>query len=177
LSSCPKGGQDDDSGGAAGGDEAAGRLDAVKFGHLDVHQGNVGGGRANEVHRLDSVGGGAHDVDVRLGFEDGGDPVADELVVVGDDNPDHGRAMPGSVARTTNPVDRPGPAVSEPPHAATRSRIPVNPLPPAGGLVTWPDPWSATSMTTSSTRRVRVTSVAALAACRMTLVSPSWTTR
>ena len=173
----PEGGQDDDPGRGAAVDEAACRLEAVDLRHPDVHQGDIRGGRADEGHRLDAVRCGTDHVDVRLRFEDRGDPITDELVVVGDDNPDHGRGIPGRVARTTKPVERLGPAVTEPPHAVTRSRIPFNPFPSAGASALGPAPWSATSMMTSSWLRLRVTSVAALAACRMTLVSPSWTTR
>ena len=61
-------------------------------GHLDVHHHDVGQRLADDVQRVAAVGGGADDLDAVERAEQGDQPVADDLVVVGDDDPDRARS-------------------------------------------------------------------------------------
>ena len=66
------------------------------FGHADVHQHDVGMRLAGREHRLEPVGGLAHDLDVGLGVEDQPEAGADERLVVGDEDADHAASSIGS---------------------------------------------------------------------------------
>ena len=95
---------------------------------------------------LVAVGGLADDVDaVRL--EDDPQPGAHEVLVVGDDDTSR---HAGSRADTAKPPSGRAVAVSDPPNAATRSRIPTSPWPAGGAVRRAPAPSSSTSTDTAS---------------------------
>jgi hypothetical protein len=100
------------------------RLDAVELGHAHVDQAYVGAQLARQRDRLAAVGGLGDHVDAGLGVEDHPEPGADELLVVGDEDPD---AHLGSTAVTVHPRPGLGPASSVPPSSAARSAIPARP--------------------------------------------------
>jgi hypothetical protein len=83
--------------------------------------------------RVGAVGGLAHDQQAWLGVEDRGEALPDHCLVVGDQAPRdpaagrHAVSPSGRTAQTTKPPSGCGPADSEPPSSATRSRIPVSP--------------------------------------------------
>jgi hypothetical protein len=113
--------------------EPGGCLDAVHLGHAHVHQDHVGVQAPGLGQCLAAVAGLAGDGQVGLGFQQHPQALADEVLVIGDQDADHGSPSPsGSRARTANPPPGRGPACSSPPNIATRSRIPASPCPPAG---------------------------------------------
>lgn len=83
-----------------------------------------------------SVLGLVDDLDVRFGLENLPDAGPHQCLVVGHHDSDHGIApLRGSVALTK---DRPpgwAPASRRPPYRATRSLIPISPLPARGGAI------------------------------------------
>ena len=95
-----EGGQDQDARRSVCGREPAGRFDPVEVGHADVHQDDVGSERFCGVERGEAVTGLADDFEVGFGVEDDAEAGADELLVVGDQDPDHGVFPSGSRART-----------------------------------------------------------------------------
>jgi hypothetical protein len=97
-----EGGEDEDARrGMLGGDPSGG-FDAVEVGHADVHQHDVRQHPADGVDRLVAVRSLAYDVDVGLGGEDYPEAGADELLVVGDEDADHGASrFSGRRARTS----------------------------------------------------------------------------
>ncbi len=70
-------------------DEPGGCLDAVHPGHADVHQDHVGVQQPCLVKRLAAVGGLPRDSQVRLGFKQHPQSLADEVLIVGDQDADH----------------------------------------------------------------------------------------
>ena len=84
--------------------------------------------RVGAVDRL------AHHVDVRLRVEQRAESGAQQRLVVGEQYLDHEGSRIGNVAVTTNPPDGPGPAVSVPPSATARARMPAMPLPDSPDL-------------------------------------------
>src|SRR5690606_24537331 len=96
----------------------------------DVHEDDVRTTLAGEAGRLRAVGGLRDDGHVWRRLEDRAQPRPDQVLVVRDDDADHSGPPPaGSRASSTNPPAGPGPAVSRPSHAATRSRSPSSPKP------------------------------------------------
>src|SRR6202042_3352474 len=85
--------------------------------------------------------------EVRLGLQHHPQAPADELLVVDDQDADHGGPSPsGSLARTAKPPPGSGPARSSPPNSATRSRMLTSPSPPSGASARGlPAPSSVTS--------------------------------
>jgi len=87
--------------------------------------------------RVGAVGGLAHYLQARLGGKDRGEALPHHRLVVGDQAPyghiacravgRHAVPLNGSTAETTKPPSGAGPADSEPPSSATRSRIPASP--------------------------------------------------
>ena len=71
------------------GGDAAGGLDAVEAGHLDVHQHDVRLHAAREPHGRGAVRGVADDLHVVLGVEQGPEPGPHQRLVVGEQDPDH----------------------------------------------------------------------------------------
>ena len=119
-------------------EDLAGRLQAVHDRHSHVHQNDVGPQVPRQADRVRAVGGLAHHQQAGLGGEHRGEALPHHRLVVDDQAPGdpaaalragrgHGVSPTGSTAETTKPPSGAGPADSEPPSRATRSRIPVSP--------------------------------------------------
>src|SRR5262249_51583378 len=81
---------DDDGGGGRGHSQLAGGLQTVEHRHPDVDKGHVDAGvAAYGVEELPPVGRLGYDLDVGLGAQDEAEPVAYQVLVVGDRDPDH----------------------------------------------------------------------------------------
>jgi len=80
-------------------DDAPGGLDAVEHRHLHVHEHDVGAQLGGAPHGLGTVGGLADHLEVVLHREDEGEPGADELLVVDEQDGRHGVSS-GSGMRT-----------------------------------------------------------------------------
>ena len=129
-----------------------GRGDAVEARHAHVHQHDVGGRDRQRLDRLAAVGRLADDGHVGLGVDHELEAVADQRLVVGDEDADHDA---GIAARTSKPPSGRGPASSVPPRGSTRSRIPVSPR-PRPSLGAFPAPSSQTiTVTRSGSQRSR----------------------
>ena len=110
--------------------------DAVQAGHADVHQDDVGPQGGQPLDGFEATDALGHDLEPVGGGEDPGQAGPDDRLVVHERHPDHrvppsatGRASfasSGSVQVTSHPSGV-GPAVSSPPSAAARSRIPTSP--------------------------------------------------
>jgi hypothetical protein len=87
----------------AGGANPAGGLDAVHHRHADVHQNHIGRKRSRQLDTGRTVGGLPHHVDVILSVEDHRESIPDQLLIVGEQHPDHESCPTGSVARTRKP--------------------------------------------------------------------------
>src|SRR6266566_26028 len=128
--------------------------DAVQSRHEQVQQHH---GRLQGAHRLDragAVGAFADHLDAVLLLEQEAQALADHLVVVDDQHPDHGRPA-GSSIRTLVPWPGSESSWNVPPSSATRSRISCRPRPwrrsaratskpPPSSLTvtaTWPSWW------------------------------------
>jgi hypothetical protein len=116
----------------AGGRGDAGRsLEPVHAGHADVHQHDVEPQPLGLGDGLRPVGGVAHHGDARLAAEHEAQARADQVFVVGDQDPDrfgHGLSpVRGSQAVTCQPPAGAGPAWTSPPNSAARSHIPAIP--------------------------------------------------
>jgi len=95
-------------------------------------QQDVGAKGPHRSDRLRAVAGLADDLDVALAVEDHDEARAHQFLIVHDQDTDRHR-RPGSSgisACTLNPPPRRGPVVMRPPNSATRSRMPISPLPP-----------------------------------------------
>ncbi len=91
--------------------------------------------------------------------------------------PPHVRGVSGSLARTTYPPPRFGPAVSVPPKIVARSRMPSMP-PPVPSPDAAPRPSSLIGdLTASSSHRSWTNAVTLGPACLRTFVRPSWAMR
>ena len=121
-----------------GAEDLAGRLQPVHDRHPHVHQDDVGLQVPRLADRVGAVSGLAYHQQARLGGEHRGEALAHHRLVVGDQAPrghaaagraagGHAVSPSGSTAETTKPPSGAGPADSEPPSSATRSRIPVSP--------------------------------------------------
>ena len=112
-----------------------GCLEPVHDRHPHVHEHDVGRQVPGLGHRVGAVGGLAHDLQARLGGEHRGETLAHHRLVVRDQAARvprpravlHVVSPSGSTADTTKPPAGVGPADSDPPSKATRSRIPVRP--------------------------------------------------
>ena len=89
-----EGSQDDDldPGQVLVGRDAPGGFQAVDAGHPDVHQDDVGALAAGEVHGLLAIRGLTDDVQVLGRVDQDAEPGADQRLVVGEQDPDHGLA-------------------------------------------------------------------------------------
>ena len=118
-------------------DDGPRRLDAVEHRHAHVHQDDVGRVELDEPRRRRPVGGLAHDLDAGLGLEDHAEALAQQRLVVGQDDADtHARTgalQSRSVAApSSRPRPRPGAQraaegrrpLGHPGHAVAR-RLPV----------------------------------------------------
>ncbi len=75
------------------GDNLLGRPQAVAVGHPDVHQHHIGAQRLHLRNHVGTRAGLAHHLEVGLGFEQASEAPTDQLLVVGDHHPDHGRSF------------------------------------------------------------------------------------
>jgi hypothetical protein len=96
-------------------EDLAGRGQAVEARHADVHQHDVGAQARGERHRLVTVGGLAHHLEVGLGAQDHAKARAHELLVVGEHDLDHHATPSGRRARSAHPPSRRCPASRSPP--------------------------------------------------------------
>src|SRR5690606_13607468 len=166
----------------------------VHPGHLDVHEYHVGPQVCGEGHGGSAVTRLADHLDVRLRPENDPEPGPDQVLVVGEEDPDRPAGGPGRVgpdlrahhdtaasaaaeaasasgnrARTWNPPPPRGPP-----------RIPTRPSPPPSGFAgpgVGPRPSSLTSTSRAASRNRTRTSTCWAWACRTVLVNASWTTR
>ena len=76
---------------------------SVEFGHPDVHERDLRPGRCRLTDGLFAVIGFSDDLDVTLGLQDHPEAGADELLVVGDEDPDHPLIVSNSRRRTKRP--------------------------------------------------------------------------
>ena len=115
----------DDQGPHAGQLASYGRggVDAVEAGHLDVEQAHLGPRGAGGVDHLVAATDLRHDLEVGLEVEQRGQRATHERLVVGEQQPDHGRAT------STRVPGAAGPTARVPPAPVTRSRMPRRPLP------------------------------------------------
>ena len=78
-------GEGDDADFGVGFEDAACGLDAVEVGHVDIHNDDVGAEVPGEFDGVAAGGGFADDFEIGVGGEDGAEAVADEGVVVGEE--------------------------------------------------------------------------------------------
>ena len=100
-------GEHDHPGPVAGGPDAADGVDAPAPGHDEVEEDDVRGEPQCLGHRLIAVGGLADDVQAGTGGEVGAQPLADDRVVVDDQEPD-GRCPSHSLGPVSQRAPRPG---------------------------------------------------------------------
>ena len=110
-------------------------LVAGQLRHPQVQQGDVRTFGPGQLDRLLAVGCGADHLDRAGGRQQQHQPVTHHGLVVGDEDPDHADTCAGTRMRTCQPPDGRGPAVTEPPTAASRSDMPASPS---------PEPWPGT---------------------------------
>ncbi len=119
-------------------------LDAVQHRHSDVHEHDVRAVLGAQLHCLGAVGGAGDDGDVRLRAEQRGESLSHDLVVVGDQRPDHEPSPSvGSSTSTTKPPPSAAPQENVPPAIVARSRMPTIPWPVSISSA-GPGPWSRT---------------------------------
>ena len=103
-------------------------------GHGDVHQDNVRLQQGRKADRLAAIGGLAHNLDATLRLEKGAETLADDGVVLGEQNLDfrkrfheeEGRAR-GRSAWTVVPLPGADWICRDPPIISMRSRMPISP--------------------------------------------------
>ena len=116
------------AGGCVSGDQTAGCFYAVEVRHADVHQDHVRIDRGRKLECLVAVRRFADELDIGTLVEDHPEPASDQGLVVDDEHANgHGSVPSGKLAATAKPPLSPGPASSEPPKTATRSRMPISP--------------------------------------------------
>ena len=100
--------------------------------HLDVQHDHVGTTILHGLRHQVSPGHLGHHLDVRLQAQQGGDRPPDQMLVVGQQYPDHRIPSSGIVARSLNspPLLPSPPTVTDPPTVASRSDSPASPVPP-----------------------------------------------
>ena len=105
--------------------QLAGGLDAVAAGHPQVHQHHVGVKRTRHGDGLGPVRGFTHHLDVGEEPEHHGQSLADDPLIIGDQNTDR-LAHTGTSSSTRKPwqVDS---VTSDPPRSSALSRMPVRP--------------------------------------------------
>ena len=108
------------------GEDLARGLDPVHARHVEVHQHDVGLELLGLLDRLGAVGGGADELDVLEPADQAAEAVADDAVVVGEQDADHR----GTSSVTVVPCPGAESTVSVPPACATRS--------PSSERPTWP---------------------------------------
>src|SRR6185437_1125312 len=112
--------------------DATGGLDAVQPRHVQVHDDHVRLGLPGQLDGLGPAGGGPGELGVRAVGQQGGQAVAEQRVIVGDQDPDrfgHSCSRPGRWALILVPCGRLGSITRSPPSSVTRSRIDAMPTP------------------------------------------------
>jgi hypothetical protein len=141
----------DDADVGSGGGEAACGFDAGHAGHRYVHQRDVGLKLKHGAHARGSVAREAADFDVLDRGEEVLHPLAEDGVVVDDEDADHWVCAVAHGNRTSTASPPLGPVASStrPPSSAARSRIERSPTPGAASLAR-PCPSSVIASATSS---------------------------
>src|SRR5205823_2420398 len=147
--------------------------------HHQVHEHHVGSDALQQLDCFLAAACLADHLDVWFGGQQCLDTPADDGLIVGYDDADHGLARWHRIAHhgtsTITRVPAPGALSrqSAPPSCSARSRMPVNPRPPPGSAVRKPSPSSVISSRTrpSATSSTTVTRLAW--ACLRTLFSAS----
>src|SRR6266581_2912079 len=148
------------------GDDAAGRLDAVEVGHLDVHQHDVRLRGEGDLDRVEAIDGFADDGDAVIAVEQSGQSRPEKRLVVRDHHPRgldrRGRSgwrlrcstqiscSLGRIARTVVPPPATLSTSSRPPRITARSLIPSTPMP--GSRAPAPDSTPRPSSLTSTAK-------------------------
>jgi hypothetical protein len=156
-----EGGEDEDPGRVADLGQLVDRARTVDLGHPEVHEDDVGPEPLGRNHRLAAVGRLADDLELRIAVEDAAEAVADDRVIVDDEQADrwHGRhqgawtPIAGTRADTAVPPPGSDSIASVPATRLIRCRIAVSPTrrspaPDLGDLE--PMPSSRTSRVTTS---------------------------
>src|SRR5262249_20252235 len=139
-----EGRQRDDPGRGVEGHEAPRRLHAVELRHAQIEEHHVRAQLAGEAHGLEPVGRLAHHLDAVVGREHGAEPLAEEGLVIGEEDADH----PGTRTSSAKPWPRAVVMETWPPTSSARSRRPTRPNPPSARSL--PMPSSSTRSTTLS---------------------------
>lgn len=108
--------------------DAAGGLDAVDAGHLQIHQHDIGMERCGRGDHLVSVGCLADEVEPAGVGDETAQTIAEERMVIGDEDPDTHQISAHS-AETSVPRGRSGRMSRVPPSSAARSRMDPMPIP------------------------------------------------
>ena len=97
--------------------------------HGDVEHEDVGEEPLDQFEGLRAVSCLPDHLDIAGSLQEGAEPLADQVVIVGDDDADHDGPFQGT--RATRRVPRPGWDVmsSRPFNKSSRSRIPMSPIP------------------------------------------------
>src|SRR5262249_31935928 len=149
--------------------DLARRLQAVKLGHADVHNGYFGLESPDHLHGLPARGGFAHHLPASPRLEQRSQATADHFMVVGQQNAKGAHALPPWSGKIIfNVVPRsPGSISTRPPSSRARSCILAMPTPsftsPLGGIPL--RPWSLTTARTSVAVTSRWTLAVLLRVC------------
>ena len=124
--------------------DGPGGLDPVEDGHAHVHEHDVGPVELDQAHGVGAVGGLADDLEVVLGLEDHAEPLAQQRLVVGQDDPDR-HAVVGRLAVAQRGHDlpatrRPGAGLERAPEGGGPLRHPGHAVAAAGRPVPLPLP-------------------------------------
>jgi hypothetical protein len=104
-------------------------IDAALLRHPDVKQQHIDFRTRHALDRLRAILGFAGDDDLRIHLQQRADSLADEELIVGDEDADHEWLRAGRNAVSANPRPAPLSIVSSPPARSIRSRMPRNPKP------------------------------------------------
>src|SRR5262249_44562641 len=176
-------GKHDDRGAPPGGAVADGleHVQAACSGHDHVEQHHIGPQRPEPGDRARPVRALARHLDVLLLVQDEPQALADHVVVVDDEHPDHGRPSCPAGSRTMIAAPLPGEASTwnSPPSSVTRSRISVSPIPcrSATALGSNPRPSSRTSTVTEPLHWLSRTRIVSGSPCLAAFPSASCTIR
>src|SRR4029079_5520578 len=184
-----EGREDEDPGRVADLGQLADRAGTVDLGHPEVHEDDVRPEPLGGGHRLAAIGRLADDLELRVAVEDAAEAVADDRVIVDDEQADrwHWRGqgawtpIAGTRADTAVPPPRSDSIASVPATRLIRWRIAVNPNPSLDRArpseTSNPTPSSRTSRVTTSPMNDSVTPTLVAFAWRATFCSASWAVR
>ena len=135
----------DDADRRVGGGDAAGRLDPVELGHAQVHDDEIGGELIGELDDFVSVGGDGDDVDAVELADQMGEAVAEDGMVVGDDDTEVAGTHAGNLTAIVVPMPVVLVIETSPPAALARLAIERRPI-PAAVVGSKPQPLSRMAM-------------------------------